>query len=394
MKKLNLFSSLFLLSFTLSPAVFAKTLSFELKPLPTERSNAVEIKQGLKDLFGDQASEKLISEEVQNSDEFQNLVYETLSQQIQNKKMISVEVNEKFILGNIVKETTIHFPSLIQRPHDHASNQVVARIYEPTVSKPFCDYKYPTSIFLHHILNEVGIIEDLSKGMASGILHQPGIIVVIHMPHYGDRRQGNEEFLTSDLKEFRKNMAQLILDVHMLRNYIETRENVDTQKISLSGISLGAVMGLTVGAFDQGFASYANLVGGTDMAQILFNRATKNPDSEVAIALKNINLNEDSVREELAPVDSMTWLHRYKNKKIFILSASRDAIINYDHSVKPMLNRLGEAQNKVTHRLNDDEHSPTGSVLKKFSKVFSPLLDAVVDGSPSYNFVCPDKFIN
>lgn len=91
------------------------------------------------------------------------------------------------------------------------------KIYEPSVQKRFCDYKYPASILLHHILNEVPMIEDLSKVMSSGVLEKPAIMIVLQMPHYADRKNGAEEFLNSDLQSFRLNMAQLILDVHVLK---------------------------------------------------------------------------------------------------------------------------------------------------------------------------------
>ena len=209
------------------------------------------------------------------------------------------------------------------------------------------------------------------------------------MPHYGLRRQGNEQFLTSNMVDFRKNVLQLILDAHMLRNYMETRENVDTKNISLSGISLGSVLGLTVGAFDQGFTKYGFLVGGVDMANILMNRVRSSPDSEVAVALKDLNPDEASLRKELATSDSMTWLHRYQGKKMFILSATRDNIVDYNNSVVPMLKLLRLQGNDVQHRLNDDTHSPSGSAIKKLQTVFLPLIKFIVEkqsGTEAYCF--------
>lgn len=367
----------------------SKSLQFEVKTFPTGRSGAEEISQGLRQLYHENISESELNTQIQSSQNFQDQIYQTLEKQIATNKMMEATAVERILPGNFVKETTIRFKSLIQHDGQHASNQVVARIYEPSVSRAFCEHKYPTTIFLHHILNQLGMIEDLAKVMASGVAHQPAIIVVLHMPHYGERKNGNEEFLNSDLSAFRKNMAQLILDTHLLRNFLETRSNVNTEKLSLSGISLGAVMGITVGAFDQGFSSYGNLVGGVDMSNILINRATTRKDSEVAIALKDIKLDEPSIRHELASVDSMTWLHRYKNKKLFFLNASRDDIINYDNSVKPMLDHLKNQQNDVLAKLNDDTHSPTGSIFKKIKEVFFPLLDFVVDNSPTYDKSCP-----
>jgi hypothetical protein len=303
--------------------------------------------------------------------------------------MIKVELQERTLTGNFVKETVVKFPSLIQRPGNHAANQVVAKIYEPAIRRPFCDYKYPTSIFLHHILNQLPMVEDLAKVMASGVMHQPAIVVILHMPHYGDRKQGQEEFLTSNIAAFHENVKQLILDVHMLKNFVETRDNVNPEKFSLTGISLGSVLGLGVGAFDQSFSGYGNLVGGVDLANIIYNRATNRPGSEVAVAMKDLEMDEGAIRNALAPIDAMTWLHRYQGKKIFALNATRDDIISHEVSVIPMLTTFKANGNKVQEKLNDDGHQPTGSFFKKMKHVFSPMLDFVVDGSQRLDDVCP-----
>jgi len=362
---------------------------FEIKPLPTAPSSRADIEKSLLNLYKNDIPAELLENEIVRSQEFQEQVYATLNAQISQNKNWPVSITERRLTGNFVKETTVRFPSLIQRPNGHASNTVVARIYEPAVQDQNCDIKYPATIMLHHILNEVEIIEDAAKVISPGIIAKPAVVVVLHMPHYGLRRQGNEQFLTSNMADFRKNMLQLILDVHMLRNYLETRENVDTKNISLSGISLGSVLGLTVGAFDQGFSKYGYLVGGVDTADILMNRVRTSPDSEVAVALRDLHPDEGALRNELASSDGMTWLHRYQGKKMFILSASRDNIVDYNNSVVPMLKLLKEQGNDVTHRLNDDTHSPSGSALKKLQSVFLPLIRFIVEKTSGTDAYCP-----
>lgn len=365
-----------------------RTLDFELKPLPTAQSSEDQIRQGLMQLYRGDIDDTRLTQTISKAEEFQSFIYDSIENQIQTNKFIHAETSERYLTGRFVKETTVRFPSLIQREGDHPANTVVARIYEPTGRPSGCDYQYPTSIFLHHILNQVPQIETAAKVMSAGVLNQSAIMVVLHMPHYGERRLEGDEFLTNDLGTFKRNVAQLVLDVHVLRNLLETRDKVNPNKISLTGISLGSVMGITVGAFDQGFESYGNLVGGGDMANILFNRASTRPDSEVAVALQGLDLDENSMRDELAAIDPITWSHRYQNKSVFMLSASRDDIISYEDSVTPLLGILQENGNQVKHRVNDDTHSPSGSALDKFRNSFRPLMKFIVDGSPSMNRVC------
>ncbi|MCX5792173.1 MAG: hypothetical protein NTY45_08175 [Elusimicrobia bacterium] len=361
---------------------------FEIKPLPTAPSSREEIAQGLLALYKNNIPADLLEKEIVKSEEFQNQVYSALNSGIAQGKNWPVTTTVRVLAGRFVKETTVRFPSLVQRPGGHASNTVVAKIYERVMQNEYCNYKYPATIMLHHILNEVDKIEDVGKLMAAGVFAKPVIVVVIHMPHYGLRRQGSEEFLNSSMADFRKNMVQLILDVHLLRNYLETRRNVDTTKLSLSGISLGSVMGVTVGAFDQGFTGYGYLVGGVDMANILMNRIRNRPGSEVDVALRDLKPEENSLRDELAAADGLTWLHRYRGKKMFLLSATQDDIVDYKNSVAPMAARLQGQNNALSQKLNNDSHSPTGSAMAKFRNVFWPLLDFVADNALYENIVC------
>lgn len=364
---------------------------FQVKPFLTGPSEEANLEIGLKNLYRTNSQRLNLEKQLKKTKEFQNFVYETLNKKILQNPAIKIKVEEKRLTGNFVKETKVTFESLIQRPGSHAANQVIAKIYEPAVIPRFCDYKFPATIILHHILNEVDKIEDLAKLMSSGVISKSSVIAVIQMPHYSERRNGEENFLNSDLEAFKLNMAQLILDVHLLKNYLDSRENINPKEISLSGISLGSVMGLTVGAFDQSFNSYGFLVGGTDFSNILMNRARTQPDSEVAIALANIDKDEDKMRDTLAEVDSATWLHRYRNKSLFFVSATQDNIVDFNFSVAPMVATLKSQQNEVLQQINDDTHSPSGSIFKKMKNVFLPLQDFITKDAKPLQEVCPNQ---
>lgn len=390
-KKVYLSLAAILISAALIPAEsFAKTETFRMKPFVTQPSTQAQILEGLNQLYKNKLTADVEQKTLATSVNFQSSIYDILNSAIAKNPLVNVEISEKIFKGNFVKETTVKFPSLIQRADGHPANTMIARIYEQAVQDKDCDYKYPATIMLHHILNEVEKIEEAATYISAGVLNKPSIVVVIQMPHYGQRRlaDGSENFLNSDLASFRKNMAQLILDVHLLKNYIETRPNIDTSHISLSGFSLGAVMGLTVGAFDQSFNSYGFLMGGADMANILMNRVRTNKDSEVALALNKNVQDEELIRSELAAVDSLTWMHRYKNKDTFFLNNDHDVVVTYLENVAPALQYLKQ-NNHVMTRVNEGGHVPSGSVFKKFKDIFVPLNDFILKGSADKSVVCP-----
>jgi hypothetical protein len=374
--------------FMMSP-IFANQV--KLKPLMTPPSQSTEIKSGLEKLSLSENAHAL-----QLSEDFQKFVYSQLDSKINENNgqwPYSVEEKRLTLVGGLsqLRELTIRFKSLVQREGNDSSNTVVVRLYIPIKFTRYCDYKFPVSIFLHHILNEVEIIEKASQLMATGLFNEHAAFAVIHMPYYGERtdKSGtNKQFLTPNLHEFQKNMAQLILDTHVLKNILENMNDFDSSRINLSGISLGGVLGLTVGAFDQSYNSYSFIVGGGNLADILINRAKNRNDSEVAIAMKDLKDSEESLRIKLSAIDGFTWLHRYKNKKIQMVSASRDDIVDYQKSVKPFIDNVSK-ENIMTHQLNDDTHSPSGSVISKYRNVFKPLITYIVGTGETFSQACP-----
>lgn len=365
--------------------------TFEIKPFVHSLSSQEQINSGLKMLKLENNQDALMQ-----ADQFQKNIEQIMNSEIQkNNGQMSYSVTEKkvsVITGlSALRELTVRFKSLVQRDGEDSSNTVVARIYIPYIYQRNCDYKFPASIFLHHILNEVEVIEKASQMMATGLLNEQAVFAVIHMPYYGERTDKSEkqkQFLTPNLNEFQKNMAQLILDTHVLKNILESLPEVDAQRINLSGISLGGVLGITVGAFDQSYNSYSFIVGGANVANILINRAETRKDSEVAIALKDLTETPDQVRLKLSAIDGYTWLHKYNGKKIQIVSASRDDIVDYNKSVKPVVEEL-KISNQVAHQLNDDTHSPSGSVWSKYKNVFKPMINFIVGDGQTLRQACP-----
>ena len=218
-----------LVNLSLSFSIYAEEKIAKYSPLTPETSNAQDIQDGLSHLIqlnllqqDRSSSSQFHSTAIKQAEEFQNFLNKKIQTALaENNGSFSYESTEKQIsipVVGLIREITVRYKSLIQRDGNDPSNTVVARIYIPYNYKK-CDYKDPTTIFLHHILNEVPKIEQAAQFMSAGTLNAPLIMAILHMPYYGDRTSPMKQFLSSDLSEFKFNMAQLILDTHMLKNF-------------------------------------------------------------------------------------------------------------------------------------------------------------------------------
>jgi hypothetical protein len=143
------------------------------------------------------------------------------------------------------------------------------------------------------------------------------------------------------------------------------------------GISLGALIALVDAGFDSGFARYASLVGGADIAHVMSYRKEEDPDSETSKALADVHWSEDQGRDFLSRFDPMTWAYAISGKEFFFWNAEEDELMIRENCVERIANELRDSNNKVNLVYHTGKHRVD---LKKmgykifFKEVFTPLM--------------------
>lgn len=364
----------------------SSTSKFPLLPIQFNTSSRQDLLSGLKVLLKDN---NLNSEQIEHILKVANRFQDRIKTQIHSAQRKFSEGYPVIIKNGpkhaqLLSHLNIEIPSLIQRKSNHPTNIIHASYFKPS-AKYQCEVKFPTSIILHHILNEVDKIDMLGKILAGQeVIGNGSASLVPHMPFYGNRTAPGESFLTGKSQDFEENLVQLTLDIYLLRSWLASQNDVDQTRVSLSGFSFGAVLGWTsFSMLNELFPSgYGSLVGGGDLAGMMLNRIQNRKNSEVEIALNNNPIGPDELQIQLAPYDPYLWVHRIKNSKILAVVATKDDIVLQSKSVDPLLNLLRNQGNRVTTRYNEDTHTPSASLFSSLKNIILPLSRFIKDAAP------------
>ena len=182
------------------------------------------------------------------------------------------------------------------------------------------------------------------RGMA-GRLAQSGIAsVIVPLPYHLDRTprgyRSGELAIQADLAELRATMIQSVSDVRRAVDWIESRPEFRRDQIGISGTSLGALIGALTFAVDSRIAASSYVLGGADIAHILWNSSRVVSQRE---ALRKQGYTEARVREELRSVEPLEYLRPDDERPSFVIAARYDTVVPPADSRK-LIDALGGAQ--------------------------------------------------
>jgi hypothetical protein len=211
----------------------------------------------------------------------------------------------------------LSFPSEVQTPWPEV-NTVVAEYYRPKVPDTM-----PAMIVLDILEGNFVVARSIARTLSDN-----GIAALaVHMPFFGERKPKDNPplgMLSGSIPLARDIMTQGVLDIRSAGLWLRTRKEIDPNRIGIVGVSLGAVIGGLAIGVDNAFATSALVLGGGDIAEIIWSA----PESE---QFKRHLLEQGRtlqwLREELRPVDPLTYAHRINPSGLTMFNAERDRTV-------------------------------------------------------------------
>ncbi len=160
-------------------------------------------------------------------------------------------------------------------------------------------------------------------------LAQKGIAsVIVTLPYHLQRTppgySSGQLAIKPDPDHLIATMTQCVLDVRRTVDWISTRPEFDSSRVGISGVSLGALVASYVYAIDPRVGSASLLLGGADLAHILWNSSLVTSDRE---KLRKLGYDEDTLREKLKPIEPLDVLKERTSGKAFVVGANYDTVI-------------------------------------------------------------------
>lgn len=170
--------------------------------------------------------------------------------------------------------------------------------------------------------------ENLSS-MVCALLAKRGIpSIMFTLPYYAER--GNREIRKKMEQEphlYLQAIEQAFAEIGRVADLLASRPEVDKEKISLTGISLGGVLSASAAGMDNRFYKVGILLGGGDLWTIINNaKETRN----LSLALKNLPEQEREVlKNKLLAIDPLTHASKIRDPKnrVLMINAAQDEVI-------------------------------------------------------------------
>ncbi|MDP2898078.1 MAG: C45 family autoproteolytic acyltransferase/hydrolase [bacterium] len=158
--------------------------------------------------------------------------------------------------------------------------------------------------------------------------------LAVHMPFFGKRKPHDDPdatMLSPSISFTVELMTQAVLDIRSAALWLRAREEINGERTGVVGVSLGAVIGGLVIGVDDSFVKNALVLGGGDVAQILW---TSPESAELKQKLEEKGYTLEKLREELQPVDPLTYAHRINRSTVLLFNAKKDETVIPDCTTK------------------------------------------------------------
>ena len=222
--------------------------------------------------------------------------------------------------SGLLRTIAVTFPSPVETAVPE-NNTVHGEYFQPAGPGPF-----PGVVVLHILGGEF----PLSQTVASSLARAKVAALFIKMPYYGERRSPNSprRMISRNPRETAEGMTQAVLDIRRARAWLESRPEVDKQRLGVTGISLGGIMSALSAAGEPRFRKVAIYLGGGRLGENLWTMQHRDAD-----AFRDEWLKAGETRESflklLEPVDPATHGRLLKDRDVLMVNAKNDEVIPY-----------------------------------------------------------------
>jgi dienelactone hydrolase len=230
----------------------------------------------------------------------------------------SLEFQER-PLDAVSKKSTVSlvtFPSPVVTVQEK-NNTVHCEYYRPQA-----EGKRPGVVVLHIL----GGSFELSR-ICCRMLAREGIgALFVKMPYYGPRRQAdsNLRMISPDPHQTVRGMTQAVLDVRRAATWLASQEEIDPDRLGVTGISLGGIVSALAFSAEPRFRRGCFVLAGGNLATAIW-------DSPKLGKLRNRWIADGKTREQfqaiLASVDPTTYATKPASRQVLMFNAEHDEVI-------------------------------------------------------------------
>lgn len=178
---------------------------------------------------------------------------------------------------------------------------------------------FPCLVLLYGIGQDMRFLDEIAE---SYVRAGWGILCYEHLGR-GERKDELSGRGISSILDFKRRITQMVVETRRVVDYLMSRPDVDKKRITLFGVSLGAIMGTTALAMDDRFSAGILMWGGGNVPRLLtenkYTRQTDRPFLKPLLRLFNMFF--------LSQAEPLRRIHLISPRPLLFQNALNDEII-------------------------------------------------------------------
>jgi dienelactone hydrolase len=225
---------------------------------------------------------------------------------------------KEYMQHNEIKVFKVTFPSPVKTDSE-VNNTVHGEYFLPSGEGPF-----PGVVVLHILGGDF----QLSELVADSLAQKKVAALFIKMPYYGERRDKNSRrrMITQDPDEIISGMTQGVLDIRQGAAWLRSRPEVDSDRMGVTGISLGGIMSALSAPAEPSFRKVAIYLGGGNLPELLWERDDPKVD-QFRRDWISMGGSKESFLKKMRVVDPAEYGKLLANRDVLMVAARHDEII-------------------------------------------------------------------
>ena len=176
--------------------------------------------------------------------------------------------------------------------------------------------------------------------------------------YHGERSRAGKDIFSTDIDEDARAIVQTVIDLRRAVDYLQSRADVDPDRIGYVGVSMGGILGAIFSGADARVRAPILIVGGGGW-RTLITYSQIGPAITMRNHVEKNNLDVDAIANKFEVVEPLNFIWRVSPRPVLFINGKRDTL------VPPEANRLlhrmaGEPKTIVWFDGIDGE--PTGHI--------------------------------
>lgn len=184
--------------------------------------------------------------------------------------------------------------------------------------------RVPCIVFLHGIGQDKDFLDEITP-----LFNKAGWAMASFDQYTrGERKLSKNATPWQQLNAFRQRACKTVNDARRTVDYLQTRPEIDPERIYLVGASYGAITGTTAAAFDPRFKAVVLVYGGGNIGHLMNAKAIQSELNTGMLGWLKADAAVALARYVLAPADPTRYAHLIAPRPVLLQNGTDDVLIS------------------------------------------------------------------